>query len=93
MLDRIEFIFDKNFSAEKRFLLKVESQDSRHNKRILVNEKKLLKLKEKYPQIPKEYLLYLKNVGSGDFRECGYMIYSGPTTLDSLGLSEVYPLK
>ena len=93
MLDTIEFIFDKKFSTENKFLLKVESPDSVHNKRTLVTAEKLIKLKENYPQIPEEYLLYLSNVGWGDFRQCGYMIYSGPITLDSIGLSEAYPLK
>jgi hypothetical protein len=93
MLDTIEFLFDKHFSSEKKFLLKVESPDSPHNKRTLVTTEKLNELKANHPGLPDEYLVYLKNIGWGDFRECGYMIYSGLLTLDSIGLSKAYPLK
>jgi hypothetical protein len=93
MLDTIEFLLDKNFSTEKKFLLKVESPDSPQNKRTLVTTGKLNELKAKYPGLPNEYLAYLKNIGWGDFRQCGYMIYSGPITLDSIRLKEAYPLK
>jgi len=93
MFDKLQFILDKSFSAENRFLRRVETPDSTHNKRIPLTEDKIRTLKENYPQIPEEYVSYLKNVGWGDFRQCGYGIYSGPVTLDSIGLQETYPLK
>ena len=58
-----------------------------------MTEVEITSIQLQYPGIPTEYLSYLKNVGWGDFRECGYMIYSGLVTLDSLGLSEAYLLK
>jgi len=66
------------YEDEISFLLAVEDKTDESNKRLLFSEESCIKLKNKYPSIPEEFLSYLQEIGAGTVREQQYWIYEDP---------------
>jgi hypothetical protein len=74
------------YLEEIAFLDKVEEKLSKSNKRIRLSIEEIKNIKNKYKNIPDDYLDYLKYVGWGSFRESQFMIYEGLITFSDLGI-------
>lgn len=81
-----------DYNLEKEFLKKVEN-NSQQNKREIVNNDQIGKLLLEYPKLPLDYLDYLKEIGSGSFRESQFNVTSSLFDLEDLGLENHYDLK
>lgn len=81
------------YKLEKEFLEKTEDPTDITNTREIITETELAKLIEQYPKISNEYLEYLKEIGSGNFRECQFKILNNLFDLEDIGLEEDYDLK
>ena len=81
------------YSFEKEFLEKYEDKTDATNLRKKATDIELKKLKEEYPKLPIEFIEYLSEIGSGNFRECQFKVQKDLFDLDDLGLSEHYDLK
>ena len=66
------------YEQEVEFLSSVEDEVDVSNQRDLFSKSECLKLKEKFPNIPDEYLAYLQEIGAGTAREQQYDIYADP---------------
>ena len=82
-----------NYKNELAFLLKVEDAANPQNIRELLSDDKILELRNEYPNVPEEYLEYLKGIGAGSFRECQFIVQGYLFDLGDLGLEEHYELK
>lgn len=72
------------YSREKEFLNSVED----NNQRELVNEMEANKLIESFPNIPLDYIDYLKEIGAGSFMDSRYMVYSSLMELKDFGIED-----
>ncbi len=81
------------YKREIEFLEKVEEQNNPQNERTKLNTDELSKLKQIHPNLPVEYLDYLKEIGSGNFRECQFKVHGHLFDLEDLGLEEHYDLE
>lgn len=76
------------FNKELAFLLKYEEVN---NRETLPNER-LEILKKEYPNIPDDYIDYLKEIGAGTIREMQFRV-SGPLfDFEDIGLDDIYNL-
>src|SRR5688500_8367766 len=67
------------------FLTRVEDpNEATMNRRETISPQKAAALREQFPGVPEEYIAYLREVGFGSFRECQFMVYSGPGTPDDI---------
>ena len=82
-----------NYKLESEFLKKVEDDKDDTNKKELLSEEQLNKIIEKYPDVPQDYIAYLKEIGSGNFRECQFKVQSFLFNLEDVGLDEHYDIK
>ena len=71
------------YEQEVEFLSLVEDEkDESNQRRVLFSEQDCLEISQRYKKIPKEYLAYLKEIGSGTVREQQYVIYDNPALHD-----------
>lgn len=82
-----------NYNLEIQFLKKVEDVNNVTNKREILTDDQIKGLLEKHPKIPKDYITYLQEIGSGNFRECKFKVQSLLFDLEDLGLEDHYELK
>ena len=82
-----------NYNLEIEFLKKVENSRDESNKREIVTEEQIKILVEKHPKIPEDYIVYLKEIGGGNFRECFFKVHPFLFDLEDIGLDEHYDLK
>lgn len=82
-----------NYTLESAFLKKNEDDKNETNKKELLSEEQLNKLIEKYPNVPQDYITYLREIGAGNFRECQFKVQSFLFNLEALGLDEHYEIK
>lgn len=75
------------YTQEKEFLSSVEAT----NQREIISEQQAAKLVSLFPNIPLDYIDYLKEIGAGSFRDSHYMVYSNLMELQDFGLQESYP--
>lgn len=75
----------RNYDDVLNFLANTEAPtESRMNTRRVFSADEVLELQRRFPGLPRDYLDYLAEVGSGAFRECQYVVYDGfidPKTL------------
>src|SRR5687768_14760924 len=70
------------YEQEVAFLATVENPADPTNRRHPLTPQAGEKLRQEFPDIPEEYLAYLREVGPGAVRECQYMIYGAPDWCD-----------
>ena len=75
-----------NFKKEKEYLLNFRNQVN------IVSSEKVEELQKQYSMIPKDYLNYLKFIGSGSLKNSLIMIYDDLLDFDDIGLEEIYVL-
>ena len=67
------------------FLARVENpKKQRMNSRKRLTRREVDKLLKKFPDAPKDYVAYLREVGAGPFRECAFAVYGFLGTLDEV---------
>jgi len=81
-----------NYTLEKEFLKKVEIDDET-NKREISTDDQIKDLLSEYPKLPRDYISYLKEIGSGSFRQCQFNVASSLFDLEDLGLEDHHELK
>ena len=81
------------YNFEKEFLEKVEDKTDSTNLREKISDIELINLKKEFPKISSEFLDYLSEIGSGNFRECQFKVQKYLFDLEDLGLEEHYELK
>ncbi len=84
---------DINYKLEIEFLKEVEDGENETNRKELLSEEQLTKIIEKYPHAPHDYIAYLKEIGSGNIRECRFKVQPFLFTLKDLGLDQYYEIK
>lgn len=73
------------FSDAIDFLAKVENpKKAKMNSRKRLTAAEARKLKTKYPEVPEEFLAYLREIGGGAFRECQFAVYGFLGTPDEI---------
>jgi hypothetical protein len=68
-----------------RFLNRTEStaaDAAELNKRRLLSNQAIQKLRAAFPGVPEDYLDYLQEIGEGGFRECQFCVYGRFENLD-----------
>jgi len=78
-----------NYNLEIEFLKKVENNSNR----IALTANQIKDLLSEFPKLPEDYIAYLKEIGSGSFRNCQFNIASSLFNLEDLGLEDHYELK
>lgn len=61
------------FEDVAKSLAERESDSNRHQ----FSEDEINSLRERYPDIPSDYLAYLREIGGGAFLDCRYTVYGG----------------
>jgi hypothetical protein len=73
------------FSDVIDFLAKVENpKEAKMNSRTRLTAPQVRKLKGKHPDVPEEFIAYLREVGAGAFRECQFTVYGFLGTPDEI---------
>lgn len=81
------------YQEEIRFLENVEKkEETEMNSRRKWNDEQVRELVERYPSIPKDYLDYLKEIGTGSFRECQFSVHGALETIEDLIGYSLYDL-
>jgi hypothetical protein len=62
------------YNFEKDFLEKVEDKTDNTNLREKISDTELINLKGEFPKISSEFLDYLSEIGSGNFRESQFKV-------------------
>jgi hypothetical protein len=75
---------DMKYSEEIEFLKKVEEKIPMNQNREKLTDAEIQEIRNKYPNIPEDYLDYLKEIGWGSFRECQFMIFGKPDKLSEI---------
>lgn len=81
------------FEKEIDFLKKVEEADNSQNERKKWIPDEVVKMKNKFSDIPQDYLDYLMEIGSGCFRECQFKVLGELFDLSDLGLDNHFEVK
>ena len=81
------------YNFEKELLERHENKNEDTNLREQLSENEIRKIKEQYPNISLDFLDYLKEIGSGSFRECQFNVQKYLFDLDDVGLAEYYQIK
>jgi hypothetical protein len=80
------------FADVREFLARVEDpKEKKMNSRTRITAAKAAALRRKYKGIPEDYLAYLREVGWGGFRQCRFMVYEGPGTVDNFFGEDGFP--
>ena len=67
------------------FLARVEDRKrTKMNRRTQISAQQAAGLSKQHPDIPDDYVAYLREVGWGSFRECQFMVYAAPATPDQI---------
>jgi hypothetical protein len=74
-----------DYKEEICFLETVETK-SEQNDRIKFNDSEIAVIRNKYKNIPIDYLDYLKHIGCGSFRENQFMVYKNLVKLSDIGI-------
>lgn len=77
---------EDNYEKEKKILNNFTNNIKKVSFEIINN------IKKEYPQTPKYFLNYLKNIGSGSIKNSSITIYSGLLDFYDLGLEDFYDL-
>ncbi len=73
------------YREEIEFLKKYENSEEKTNKeRVFLSESEIESLKSKFPDLPLDYIEYLKQIGWGTFRECQFNIFEAICYLEDL---------
>lgn len=80
------------YEPEKKFLASVEDSSDETNFRQPVSSEQAGDLPRKFPNVPKDYIDYLVEIGAGNFRESRFKVYEDLMNLDDFGLSGVYEI-
>ena len=62
---------------------------ARFNRGTRITPAEATALRQRYPQVPEDYVSFMEQVGWGE--QVGINLYSGPSSLGALGLSEGPP--
>ena len=81
------------YTKEIEFLEQVEEANNPQNEREKLTETELSKLRLTHPNLPVEYLGYLKEIGAGSFRECQFVVHDQLFDLEDFGLEELYEVE
>lgn len=82
------------YKEEICFLERVEDKkESEMNCREKWTEKEIKELVGQYPDIPKDYLDYLKEIGTGSLRECQFVVHVALDTIEDLTGLDLYDLE
>lgn len=81
------------FKDEKDFLERVEDAHNSQNKRERLTELQIRELQRQYPNLPVDFIAYLREIGCGNLRECQFNVTSSLFTLHDVGLSSHYDLQ
>lgn len=81
------------YQKEIEFLNSVEEIDNIQNRRVKLSKTQIDNLKKGTKELPEDYILYLEEVGVGNFRECQFNVHENLFTLKDLGLDEHYDIK
>lgn len=81
-----------SFEKALNFLEKNENKDNAINDKIKATSQEILDLKNKYPNIPDEFLEYLSEIGSGNIMESQFKIMNKLFDFTDLGLEDIYDL-
>jgi hypothetical protein len=65
------------FEEERTFLQRVEQPDDPSNSRDIPSDSEIESIRNNYPEIPDDYLAYLREIGWGCARESQYIIHQG----------------
>ena len=82
-----------HYNLEKDFLKEVESIADETNRREVLSTDQIKRLISQYPRVPQDYIIYLQEIGAGNFRECKFKVQSSLFNLVDLGLEEHYEVK
>lgn len=74
------------------FLEKNENKDNAINDKIKGTSQEILDLKNKYPNIPDEFLEYLSEIGSGNIMQSQFKIMNKLFDFKDLVLEDIYDL-
>lgn len=86
-------IMSLKYNLEKEFLKLVENKEDKTNSKITSTDEEIKTLLEKHSKIPQDFIDYLKEIGAGNFRECGFKVQSFLFNLEDLGLENHYDIK
>lgn len=78
------------YNVEKEFLNRFEDSTNEVNKKITITIEKANQLIEKYPNIPKDYIDYLLEIGAGVIREMQFDVKGFLFDFSDLGLEEIF---
>lgn len=81
-----------SFEKELNFLQQNENKDNAINEKIKATNEEILDLKNKYPNIPNEFLEYLIEIGSGNIMESQFKVMKNLFDFNDLGLEDIYDL-
>lgn len=76
------------FDKELTFLFKYEESNNREK----ISDRKLEVLIKEYPNVPDDYMDYLKEVGAGTIREIQFNITESLFDFRDIGLDDIYNL-
>lgn len=79
-----------SFDKELEFLNKFEDSSNEVNKKTIITIEEANKLIEEYPNIPKDYIDYLLEIGSGIIREVQFDVKGFLFDFYDLGLEEIF---
>jgi hypothetical protein len=82
-----------NYNQEKEFLKRVEDVENKTNLRQIPTEEKIQQILSEHPSLPQDYIQYLQEIGSGNFRECQFNVKDYLFDIESIGLGEDYDIK
>ena len=72
------------YEEESAFLGGVEDANDATNERERFDDAKISSLRESHPELPGEFLAYLREIGAGSFRQCGFVVYGWLSTVDNI---------
>lgn len=81
-----------SFEKELNFLQQNENKDNAINDKIKATNQEILDLKNKYSNIPDEFLEYLSEIGSGNIMESQFKVMKNLFDFNDLGLEDIYYL-
>lgn len=82
-----------DYNKEKAFLKSVEKAEDKTNFRQIPKKERLSQILNAYPTLPQDYIHYLQEIGSGNFRESQFKVMDYLFDLTSLGIENDYGIK
>jgi hypothetical protein len=82
------------YKEEIDFLESYEDKnEAEMNAREKWNDAEIIELSKQYPGIPQDYLDYLREIGTGSFRECQFVVHGALETIEDLTGYDLYDLE